>query len=219
MTTMSPGRDAAKLPYPAIPAATRNATLPASANRTPQNRDVRNTVRIVWDMALVTDYWVITISPVVHKAAPLRFRLFVLEPLFERECVSFIRAYTTAPESNASLIHSKFLGLSPSSGNMVRRTIQALASILLGAVTLYAGWGNALPLLTPEDELCLLQGPPPGLHLNEAGMIVYTECQYQYEYAWPVFLFLSLIGIALLVNGARLYRKSSAERVTPSVSR
>lgn len=91
---------------------------------------------------------------------------------------------------------------------MVRRSTLTWANIILGAIILYIGWGKAFPLINPAELLCLKQGPPPGLHLNEVGMIVYTECQYLYEYAWPVFLLLSLTGIALVVNGARIYRKA-----------
>lgn len=89
---------------------------------------------------------------------------------------------------------------------MLPRTPVSWANVVLGAITLYVGWGEAFPLITPGDQLCLLQSPPRGLHLDEVGMLVYTECQYTYEFAWPVFLLLSLAAITFVLNGARLSR-------------
>jgi hypothetical protein len=78
-------------------------------------------------------------------------------------------------------------------------------SAFLGVVTLYLGWGEGFRFALMGPNACEKAGPPRGLHLNDAVQIVYRECQYVYEYAWPVFGLVSVLGVALLAIGVGLY--------------
>jgi hypothetical protein len=88
---------------------------------------------------------------------------------------------------------------------MKRTNILAFGSIIAGVLTLYVGWGEGLGFVTLGQNACERTVPPQGLHLNDAGQIAYRRCQYVYDFAWPVFILVSLLGVTLLANGGRLY--------------
>ena len=66
--------------------------------------------------------------------------------------------------------------------------------------------GNAVDMLYPTGQGCLATDTE-GLHLDSYYHLVNTDeyCPLtRYEYAWPAFLGLSVVGIASFVGGAEL---------------
>ena len=93
---------------------------------------------------------------------------------------------------------------------MDTETARYLFLIVAGAIVLYVGWGNALTLLIPGGHPCGIPDPV-GLHLDSTLQVVYANPQCSvvvYDYAWVVFLSLSVIGLSAVIGGVRLITRT-----------
>ena len=89
---------------------------------------------------------------------------------------------------------------------MDKKQVQYTALCVFGAAVLWVAWGNAVDLLFPTGQGCLATDTE-GLHLDSYYQLVYTYdyCLLtRYEYVWPAFLGLSVMGNASFAGGAEL---------------
>jgi len=86
---------------------------------------------------------------------------------------------------------------------MEEQKAQNIFIIAFGIAVLWVGWGDASDLLLPAGAACGLNNPE-GLHLDRALQLIYAsqECPLMiYDYAWPAFLSLSVVGVTAVIVG------------------
>lgn len=77
--------------------------------------------------------------------------------------------------------------------------------VVSGGIVLYVGWGNAITILNPGGHPCGVRDPA-GLHFDSTLQLVYANphCSLVvYDYAWVVFLLLSVVGLSAVTGGVR----------------
>lgn len=82
---------------------------------------------------------------------------------------------------------------------------RSTALIVIGGLVLWVGWGNALALVNPGGHPCGVRDPA-GLHLDSMLQLVYVtpQCDVVFDYAWVVFLSISIVGLSAIIGGIRL---------------